>query len=194
MFILFRSETSEKYDHDFAQLSVRARNNGQDVPGPIIEEPGWWTFGMSFTPDGQVHQYASPGIDDLTEEDRLYSSMPYGNRTHVRRRVLRQRGQPRQRPNLVDAVGDRRPGRVRHPAAGADGAEPHGRRLANGQPQRRRFALGGQSHVQFAAAALAVGKSRRDLQFSASASPCVPAPWGCRPVANGDKKPRDRGL
>jgi hypothetical protein len=35
---------------------------------------------MSFTPDGQVHEYASPGTDDLTEEDRLYSSLPYGNK------------------------------------------------------------------------------------------------------------------
>jgi hypothetical protein len=50
------------------------------VPGPVIEEPGWWTFGLSFTPDGAVHHYASPGVDDLTEEDHLYSSLPYGNR------------------------------------------------------------------------------------------------------------------
>jgi hypothetical protein len=80
MFILFRSETNEKYDRDHAQLTVRARNNGQDVPGPVIDEPGWWTFGMSFSPDGQVHQYARPGIGDLTEADRLYSSTPYGNK------------------------------------------------------------------------------------------------------------------
>ena len=80
MFILFRSETSQKYDHDFAQITVRARENGSDVPGPVIEEPGWWTFGLSFTPDGKVHQYASPGIDDLTDEDHLYSSTPYGSR------------------------------------------------------------------------------------------------------------------
>jgi hypothetical protein len=80
MFILFRSETSEKYDYDFAQISVRARNNGQDAPGPVIDEPGWWTFGMSFSPDGQVHHYARAGTGDLTEEDQLYSSTPYGNR------------------------------------------------------------------------------------------------------------------
>jgi hypothetical protein len=84
MFILFRSAHNGKHDHDFAQITVRARNNGQDVEGPIIEEPGWWTFGLSFTPDGAVHQYASPGVDDLAEEDHLYSSMPYGNRcTHL---------------------------------------------------------------------------------------------------------------
>ena len=82
-FILFRSSTSAKYDHDFAQLSVRARANGQDVAGPVIEEPGWWTFGMSFTPDGQVHQYAHAGVDDLTADDLLFSSFPYGNKTQL---------------------------------------------------------------------------------------------------------------
>jgi hypothetical protein len=81
MFVLFRKADGKKNDHDFAQLSVRARSNGQDVAGPVIEHPGWWTFGMSFSPDGQVHQYASEGIDDLTEDDRLFSSTPYGNRT-----------------------------------------------------------------------------------------------------------------
>jgi hypothetical protein len=82
MFILFRSETtkSRNYGRDFAQITVRARPNGQDIPGPVIEEPGWWTFGMSYTPEGQVHYYASPGVDDLTSEDHLYSSLPYGTR------------------------------------------------------------------------------------------------------------------
>jgi hypothetical protein len=79
MFIMFRSAASGKYDRDYAQINVRAREDGRDVPGPIIEEPGWWTFGLSFTPDGQVHQYASPGVDDLSEEDHLYSSFPYGS-------------------------------------------------------------------------------------------------------------------
>jgi hypothetical protein len=82
MFLLFRSETTKqrKYDHDFAQVSVRARANGQDLEGPKIEQPGWWTFGISITPDGQVHQYASPGTGDLSAEDRLYTSYPYGNK------------------------------------------------------------------------------------------------------------------
>ena len=77
MFILFRSETDRRYDHDFAQLSIRARSDGRDVPGPKINEYGWWTFGMSFTPDGRVHFYASEGVDDLTEQDHLFSSYPY---------------------------------------------------------------------------------------------------------------------
>ncbi len=80
MFILFRSETSRKFDEDFAQISVRAQRSGRDLGGPKIHEPGWWTFGMSFTPDGQVHYYVREGVDDLTEEDHLYSSFPYGSR------------------------------------------------------------------------------------------------------------------
>lgn len=79
-FILFRSETDRRFEHDFAQISVRAGNNGRDVVGPTIETHGWWTFGMSFTPDGQVHFYASEGVDDLTEDDHLLSSFPYGTR------------------------------------------------------------------------------------------------------------------
>ncbi|MEM9353024.1 MAG: hypothetical protein AAGA92_08420 [Planctomycetota bacterium] len=80
MFVLFRSETSKRFDEDFAQISVRARGNGRDLGGPKIYEHGWWTFGMTFTPDGKVHYYASEGVDDLTEEDHLYSSFPYGTK------------------------------------------------------------------------------------------------------------------
>ncbi|MEQ8839183.1 MAG: hypothetical protein RID07_20425, partial [Lacipirellulaceae bacterium] len=42
-----------------------------------IEQFGWWTFGMSFTPDGSVHYYAKPGIEDLTAADHLDSKYPY---------------------------------------------------------------------------------------------------------------------
>lgn len=79
-FVLFRSETSRKFDEDHAQISFRAQRSGRDRAGPKIYEPGWWTFGMSFTPDGQVHYYAHAGTDDLTEDDHLYSSFPYGSK------------------------------------------------------------------------------------------------------------------
>lgn len=79
-FVLFRSETDKRFKEDYAQLSIRAKPSGRDQAGPKIYEPGWWTLGMSFTPDGQVHFYASEGVDDLTEEDHLYSSFPYGNK------------------------------------------------------------------------------------------------------------------
>jgi hypothetical protein len=40
-------------------------------------------MGMSFTPDGQVHYFASPGVDELTDADRLYSQWPYGFRAQT---------------------------------------------------------------------------------------------------------------
>lgn len=83
MFILFRSESSRqmKVEQDFAKLTVRADGRGRDVRSYDITEPGWWTMGMSFTPDGQVHYYASPGVDDLTEADFILSSFPYSYKT-----------------------------------------------------------------------------------------------------------------
>ncbi len=77
MFILFRSETSKSTDADFAQLSIRSNPRGQDIASLKMEEPGWWTLGMSFSPDGQIHYYASPGVDDLTEDDYLTSQFAY---------------------------------------------------------------------------------------------------------------------
>lgn len=77
-FILFRSETSREFEKDFAQIAFRAQQSGKDLPGPKIDEPGWWTFGMSFTPDGRIHYYAGPGIADLTADDHLFSSFAYG--------------------------------------------------------------------------------------------------------------------
>jgi hypothetical protein len=78
MFFLFRSETNRNIEKDFAKLTIRAGRRGNDVRSLDINEPGWWTMGMSFTADGQVHYYASPGVDDLTEQDFLMSSFPYG--------------------------------------------------------------------------------------------------------------------
>ena len=80
MFWLFRSETSRNNDQDFAQLTVRAGTRGNDIRSHKVYEPGWWTMGMSFTSDGQVHYYASPGVDDLTADDFLMSNFPYNYR------------------------------------------------------------------------------------------------------------------
>ena len=63
-----------------AQILVRSNNRGYDMNGPVIKEPGWWTLGMSFTPDGKIHYYASPGVDPLTTEDYITSSYPYSYR------------------------------------------------------------------------------------------------------------------
>jgi len=80
MFWLFRRANGKSIKEDFAQLTIRSGRRGNDVRSKTATEPGWWTMGMSFTPDGQIHYYASPGVDDLTSDDYLASYFPYGNR------------------------------------------------------------------------------------------------------------------
>jgi hypothetical protein len=80
MFFLFRSQTNRNIQEDFAKLTLRADRRGHDTRSLDITEPGWWTLGMSFTHDGQVHYYASPGVDDLTQDDYLLSQFPYNMR------------------------------------------------------------------------------------------------------------------
>ncbi|MBI3860819.1 MAG: hypothetical protein HY290_02875, partial [Planctomycetia bacterium] len=62
-----------------ALLLVRAGTQGEDIVGPRITQTGWWTLGMAFTPDGQTHFYASPGVDPLTEKDHITTTKPYGH-------------------------------------------------------------------------------------------------------------------
>ena len=80
LFINFENKDQTRKDHDYAYLSVRGNRRGGDFRGPQITTTGWWTMGMSVTPDGMVHYYASPGIDDLTADDYITSQYPYGYR------------------------------------------------------------------------------------------------------------------
>jgi hypothetical protein len=80
MFLQFCSETDRRYNKDSAYFIIRAQRSGHDFRGPELSQTGWWTLGMSFSPDGQVHYFASPGVDDLTEEDHLASRYCYGFR------------------------------------------------------------------------------------------------------------------
>ncbi len=75
-FIEFHSKSDPKFKEDGAKLLIRGNQLGHEVPGPKLT-PGWWTLGMSVTSDGRVHFYASPGVDDLTAADHLYSAFPY---------------------------------------------------------------------------------------------------------------------
>lgn len=63
-----------------AYFIIRAGNQGEDLTGPTIKELGWWTIGMSFTSDGRVHYFASPGLDHLKKEDYIGSYYPHGFR------------------------------------------------------------------------------------------------------------------
>ena len=80
MFIEFETKEDTGNPHDAAYLRVRADNSGYDYKAKDITVTGWWTLGMSFTPDGAVHYYAKPGVKDLTKEDYITSHFPYGYR------------------------------------------------------------------------------------------------------------------
>ena len=78
-FIQFNSKSDGQNKEDSAMLLVRAGSQGEDIAGPKITETGWWTLGMTFTPDGSTHFYASPGVDPLTERDYITTTKPYGH-------------------------------------------------------------------------------------------------------------------
>lgn len=82
MWIVFQSKSDRRYKADAAHFLIRAGASGRDFKGPEIKQTGWWTLGMSFTADGQVHYYAKPGIDDLTAADHISSQYPYGFTAH----------------------------------------------------------------------------------------------------------------
>ncbi len=79
-FIHFFSKNDRRNAQDSAMLLIRSDERGTDFYGPRIAEPGWWTLGMSFTPNGQVHYYAKAGVENLTAKDYLASHYCYGFR------------------------------------------------------------------------------------------------------------------
>lgn len=80
MFVEFESKQQTKKENDFAYLRIRGNTQGGDFRGPQITQTGWWTLGMSVTPDGMVHYYAAPGVDELTEDAYITSQFPYNYR------------------------------------------------------------------------------------------------------------------
>ncbi|MEZ6067331.1 MAG: hypothetical protein R3B90_16875 [Planctomycetaceae bacterium] len=76
-FIAFTPKEVSKDGVDSAMFLIRANENGHEIPGPKITQTGWWTLGMSVSPDSRVHYYAKPGVEDLTEADRLVTTHPY---------------------------------------------------------------------------------------------------------------------
>ena len=63
-------------------IKVRGDHRGIDFPVKNIpaDQFGWWTLGMSLSPDGQIHYFARQGVDDLTSKDHLTSQFPYSYR------------------------------------------------------------------------------------------------------------------
>jgi hypothetical protein len=79
MFIYF-SKADGQNKEDSARFLIRADEMGHDVWGPVIKQTGWWTLGMSFSPDGKVHYFIKPGVEDLTAKDFVATHVPYGYR------------------------------------------------------------------------------------------------------------------
>lgn len=73
-----KNDPNSNYTVDHAVFIIRAGNDGRDIVGPKIMQTGWWTLGISVTPDARVHYYASPGVDDLTPRDHIVSTTPHG--------------------------------------------------------------------------------------------------------------------
>ena len=71
---------AEKRTERYIQITMRANNMGHDINGPKLTETGWYTLGMTCTADGAVHYFLKQGVEDLTEQDRIGSSFPYGFR------------------------------------------------------------------------------------------------------------------
>lgn len=67
-------------EYDTAHFWMKATDDGRAMRGPQVTVTGWWTLGMSITPDGKVHYFAKPGVEDLTEEDHVGSAYPFGYR------------------------------------------------------------------------------------------------------------------
>ena len=61
----------------YAILLLRADELGHEMQGPILDQPGWYTLGISVTPDARVHYYARYGVEDLRPSDHIRSSLPY---------------------------------------------------------------------------------------------------------------------
>lgn len=80
LWIHFRPGANDGSKPDSAWMTVRANRMGHDYNAKEITQFGWWTLGMSYSADGMVHYYASPGVDDLTPADYIASQYPYGFR------------------------------------------------------------------------------------------------------------------
>ncbi len=80
LWIHFRSKGHKGANEDSAFLTYRGANRCRDIRSKVIpvEQFGWWTMGLSVTPEGMVHYYAKPGVEDLTAADYITSQFPYG--------------------------------------------------------------------------------------------------------------------
>ena len=42
-----------------------------------IKQHGWWTLAIAFDKNGVCSYYACPGVDDLTEENKIFDDIQF---------------------------------------------------------------------------------------------------------------------
>lgn len=77
IFVNYKRPGERRKNETGASWVIRASNPGGDYQVKPLNEPGWYTLGMSFTGDGMVHYYIRQGVDDLESSDRVASQYPY---------------------------------------------------------------------------------------------------------------------
>jgi hypothetical protein len=77
IFVNYKRPQNRRKNEAPAQWVVRASRPGGDFAVKQLTEPGWYTLGMSFTPDGMVHYFIRQGTEDLQSSDRVASVYPY---------------------------------------------------------------------------------------------------------------------
>ncbi len=77
-FLDFEDKGDYEREYDAAFFRIRADRSGDDFKAVQIKQTGWWTLGISVTPDGAVHYFAKPGVKDLTAADHVTSQYPFG--------------------------------------------------------------------------------------------------------------------
>lgn len=75
-----RAQNGLKKAKKSATFIIRGNQAGQDVAGPVITQTGWWTLGISLSPNGQLHYFANPGVGKLTQKHRIHSAFYAGHR------------------------------------------------------------------------------------------------------------------
>ena len=79
-----RNPSVHEDGHPYAiYMWMKASERGTEIRGPKSTQTGWWTMGMSVSPDGRVNYFAKPGVEDLTEADMIGSDFPFGKRAAV---------------------------------------------------------------------------------------------------------------
>ncbi len=76
IFVNYKRQAERRKNEAPATWVIRASNPGGDYVVRPIKETGWYTLGMSFSPDGMIHYYIRQGNRRSHIADRVASQHP----------------------------------------------------------------------------------------------------------------------